>query len=81
MILEVSWDVGLWTLSFRLSHFHGHGSWLVCEVALVYESCQSMVAHDFAVLTLKGQCKPHGLGIILRGSCLELLLHCTEWDF
>ena len=33
MILEVSWD-GLWTLSFGLSKFHGHGSWLVCEVAL-----------------------------------------------
>ena len=33
MILEVCWD-GLWTLSFGLSHFHGHGSWLVCEVAL-----------------------------------------------
>jgi hypothetical protein len=33
MILEVSWD-GLWTLSFGLSQFHGHGSWLVCEVAL-----------------------------------------------
>ena len=34
MILEVSWD-GLWTLSFGLSQFHGHGSWLVCEVALM----------------------------------------------
>ena len=33
MILEVWWD-GLWTLSFGLSQFHGHGSWLVCEVAL-----------------------------------------------
>jgi hypothetical protein len=33
MILEVCWD-GLWTLSFRLSQFYGHGSWLVCEVAL-----------------------------------------------
>ena len=30
---EVCWD-GLWTLSFGLSQFHGHGSWLVCEVAL-----------------------------------------------
>ena len=27
---RVCWD-GLWTLSFGLSHFHGHGSWLVCE--------------------------------------------------
>ena len=33
MILEVSWD-RLWTLSFELSQFHGHGSWLVWEVAL-----------------------------------------------
>jgi hypothetical protein len=33
MILEVYWD-SLWTLSFGLSQFHGHGSWLVCEVAL-----------------------------------------------
>jgi hypothetical protein len=35
MILEVS-RVGLWTLSVGLSQFHGHGSWLVCEVALNY---------------------------------------------
>ena len=33
MILEVYWD-GLQRLSFRLSQFHGHGSWLMCEVAL-----------------------------------------------
>ena len=33
MIVEVCWD-GLWTLSFGHSQFHGHGSWLVCEVAL-----------------------------------------------
>jgi hypothetical protein len=31
MILEVPWD-GLWTLSFGLSRFHGHSSWLVYEV-------------------------------------------------
>ena len=34
MILEGSRD-GLWTLSFGLSQLHGHGSWLVCEVALM----------------------------------------------
>ena len=33
MVLEVCWD-GLWTLSFGLSKFHGHGSWLMCEVVL-----------------------------------------------
>ena len=33
MALEVCWD-GLGTLSFGLSQFHGHGNWLVCEVAL-----------------------------------------------
>jgi hypothetical protein len=32
MTLEVSWD-GLWTLSFGLPQLHGHGSWLVHEVA------------------------------------------------
>ena len=25
---------GLWTFFCGLSHFHGHGFWLVCEVAL-----------------------------------------------
>jgi hypothetical protein len=34
MMLEVSWD-GLWTLSFGLAQFHGHGSLLTCEVALM----------------------------------------------
>jgi hypothetical protein len=36
MILEVCRD-GLWTLSFGLSQFHGHGSWLVCGVALRFD--------------------------------------------
>jgi hypothetical protein len=26
--------MAFWTLSFELPQFHGHGSWLVCEVAL-----------------------------------------------
>ena len=33
MILQVSWNQ-LWSLSFGLSQSHGHGSWLMCEVAL-----------------------------------------------
>ena len=33
MSLEVSWD-DLWTLSFGLSQFHGHGYRLMCEVTL-----------------------------------------------
>jgi hypothetical protein len=33
MILEVCWDA-LWTLPLGISQFHGHGSWLVGEVAL-----------------------------------------------
>jgi hypothetical protein len=35
MILGVWWE-GLWTFSFELSQLHGHGSWLVCELALTY---------------------------------------------
>ena len=42
VILEVCWG-GLWTLSFGLSQFHGHGSWLVCEVALGW---RDQVGHD-----------------------------------
>ena len=38
MILEVSLD-GLWTLSFGLSQCHGHGSLLVCEVAVSTRDC------------------------------------------
>ena len=33
MLLEVSWH-NIWSLSFRLSLFHGHNSWLVCEVVI-----------------------------------------------
>ena len=43
MILEVCWD-GPWTLSFGLSQFNGHGSWLMCEVALgVGHHCELQV--------------------------------------
>jgi hypothetical protein len=36
MILEVCWDDILWTLSFGLSQFHGHGSWLLAFGPLTY---------------------------------------------
>ena len=56
MILEVCWD-GLWTLSFGLSQFHGHGSWLVCEVALK--------VHDYCIVRSRigwrGQDRPSSL--------------------
>ena len=48
MILEVSWD-GLWTLSFGLSQFHGHGSWLMCEVALTYPKPTSFNSYIWAL--------------------------------
>ena len=44
MILEVCWDA-LFTLSFGLSQLHGHGSWLVCEVALRFQ--KSMIKMDY----------------------------------
>ena len=34
MILEVYWD-GVGHFIFGLSQFHGHGTWLMCEVALI----------------------------------------------
>jgi hypothetical protein len=45
MILEVSWD-DLWTLSFGLSQFHGHGSRLVCEMALILMMCDQACHMD-----------------------------------
>ena len=51
MILELCWD-GLWTLSSRLSQYHGHGSWLVCEVALSLSSITSFNLNN----TTKGAC-------------------------
>jgi hypothetical protein len=54
MILKVCWD-GLWTLSCGLSQFHGHGSRLVCEVALI--GITSVVAlvrcYDTKLLVIK----------------------------
>ena len=44
--LEVSWDC-LWMLTFGLSQFHGHSSWLMCEVALM---------HYHAITKLRIQC-------------------------
>jgi hypothetical protein len=37
----VFWDV-LWTISFGLLQFHGHGSWLMCEVASIPEEAQRL---------------------------------------
>ena len=64
MILEVPWD-GLWTLSFGLSQFHGHGSWLMSEVALRY-----MTPHGHR--TFKGL----DLGIV---RVLEAHLKVVRW--
>ena len=49
MILEVCLD-GLWTLSFGLSKFHGHGSWLVCEVALKMDPISDHLRPTFRLL-------------------------------
>ena len=60
MILEVFWD-GMWTLSFGLSRFHGHGSWLVCEVALSFHV----------------GCSPTRFYIIMGWKCLHVDKHNT----
>ena len=65
MMLEVCWDV-LWTLSFGLSQFHGHGSCLVCEVAfmtlgkVISSSCMSSNSqpiHTWVLARLVIKCK------------------------
>jgi hypothetical protein len=52
-MLEVCWD-GLWTLSFGLSQFHGHGSWLVCEVALMCRADVNTSVQGFRVCRSSG---------------------------
>ena len=48
MILEVCWD-GLRTLSFGISQFHGHGSWLMCEVTLsIRHMHKSLGLHEYS---------------------------------
>jgi hypothetical protein len=54
MIFQVSWD-GLSTLSFfGLSQFHGHSSWLVCEVALSGVSLSRLAVNPRLDLVWKG---------------------------
>ena len=54
MILEVSWD-NLWTLSFGLSQFHGHSSWLVCEVAFGLQQTPRMQLNQDEKILLPNQ--------------------------
>jgi hypothetical protein len=74
MILEVCWD-GLWTLSFGLSQFHGHGSWLVCEVVLRSPSREEKGGGPYTHLTNFHQVNfashadplPKSVATVLRG--------------
>ena len=78
VILQVSWD-DLWTLSFGLSQFHGHGSWLVCEVA--------HNVHKWAEISYNKwvHCKKCPFKTNLRQCIILKRLHCCFiwwfWDF
>ena len=50
--LKVSWG-GLQTLSYGLLQFYGHGSWLVCEVALRCFIIDLLMQHKFCCVNLK----------------------------
>ena len=67
MTLEVCWD-GLWTLSFGLSKYYGHGSWLLCEATLsartVSDSC--LMTPNFRPIPIVKL-----LGILLRNRCWQ----------
>ena len=54
MSLEVCWD-SLWIVSFGLLQFHGHGSWVMCEMALgATPHTKLKVVDHFNVKTLIG---------------------------
>ena len=52
---EVSWN-GPWILSFGFSQFYGHGSWLMCEVALMPTNLPGLLhrilanSHSFTII-------------------------------
>ena len=56
MMLEVCYDGGLWTLSFGLSQSHGHGSWLMCEVALIIMPTSQFMSQELRVCRMATSC-------------------------
>ena len=75
MTLEVCWD-GLWTLSFGLSQLHGHGSWLVCEVAL-----SPKYDMDVYNATLFGGGVVSLVKQKTRPSCIRTYFYINKWRF
>ena len=54
---------------------------LYAKQSTPHQDCCWIKGVRTVLLTLKGQCKPHRLGIILGESCSKLLHHCTRWEF
>ena len=87
MTLEKSWD-SLWALSYGLSQFHGHGSWLVCEVelslllgdmyvcVLIPLSMARYTTYGNSFLLLDTPLFPRPPGKYLQ--CLHTLFHSTK---
>ena len=80
---------GLWTLSFELSQFHGHGSQLMCEVALRALEVQRLEVYWDGLWTLSaGLSHFHGHGarlkceVVLRVLEVQRLEVCWDglWD-
>jgi hypothetical protein len=70
---DVFWDI-VWTLFHGLSQFHGHGSWLVCEMALILLVVHfvgntthflnimcTLVATNMMLQSLEGICLAHAM--------------------
>ena len=94
MMLEVSWN-NLRTLSVGLSQFHGHGSWLVCEVALPKPTttttllrlqdwlCQQFHGHGSWLVCEVALPKPTTTTTLLRlqdWRCQVCQCLCMKWD-
>ena len=76
MILKVSWD-GLSTLSFGLSQFHGHGSWLMCEIA-VSMNCQMLTQLQTRLLISCAQIsEQHILDITTFNELNQINVNCV----
>ena len=78
MMLEVSWD-GLWTLLLGSQQFHGHGSWLECEVALNNNMKLDQAVAYVRLWILPGSSRFYGYWIIVcLGSSKSVLSNLVE---
>ena len=63
-------------LSFGLSQFHGHGSWLECEMALIADCSGDVTPASFLSLIYFGK---NDARVVGRSCSSKLNVHISGW--